>query len=109
LVVVFHSDRVKDLENVLLRQEMGIYRRGQKKPKLKPVDRILTSIVQVITGYSFGFRGFQQMNAITELLVRSVRRECLDWLIIVGEQQKKKLLEEYVYYYNEQRPHQGIG
>jgi len=49
------------------------------------------------------------VNAIAERFVRSVRRECLDWFIIVGEQQLRKLLEEYVYYYNEQRPHQGIG
>ena len=49
------------------------------------------------------------VNAVAERFVRSVRRECLDWFIIVGERQLRKLLEEYVYYYNEQRPHQGIG
>jgi len=49
------------------------------------------------------------MNAIAERFVRSVRRECLDWFIILGEKQLRKLLEEYVYYYNEHRPHQGIG
>jgi len=295
LVGLFHSDNGKDLENLLLRQEVGIYRRRQKKPKPNPLDRILVSIVQEITGYSFGFLGFRpetiltwkknlikkfwtfnrsrarcgppgisnqvkllildmknrnllwgarriqgelqklgiildektvrnilsyfrrrgrikrglawkkfltmqaksiyamdfftvdtilnqrfychfiihhgtrrivqfavtmhpvrefvrqriilfkekveemaymihdrdtcflmdlsayglrpvktsikspNMNAIAGRFVRSVRRECLDWFIIVGEQQLRKLLEEYVYYYNEQRPHQGIS
>jgi len=49
------------------------------------------------------------MNAIAERFVRSVKRECLDWFIIMEEKQVRKLVEEYVYYYNEQRPHQGIG
>ncbi len=38
----------------------------------------------------------------------SVRRECLDHLLILGEQHLHHVLKEYVVYFNEARPHQGI-
>ena len=49
------------------------------------------------------------MNACCERFLRSVRRECLDHVLILGERQLLRVLREYVTYFNEQRPHQGIG
>ena len=49
------------------------------------------------------------MNAVCERFLGSVRRECLDHVLLLGEQHLRRLLREYVDYFNECRPHQGIG
>jgi putative transposase len=38
----------------------------------------------------------------------SVRRECLDHLLILHEKQLHRVLRAYVEYFNRARPHQGI-
>jgi hypothetical protein len=38
----------------------------------------------------------------------SVRRECLDHILILHEKQLHRVLHAYVKYFNEARPHQGI-
>ncbi len=48
-------------------------------------------------------------NAIGERFMGSVRRECLDHLLIFQEKQLQRLLNAYVAYFNWARPHQGIG
>jgi putative transposase len=47
-------------------------------------------------------------NAICERFLGSVRRECLDHLLILGERQLYRVIKEYVQFFNEARPHQGI-
>ncbi len=47
-------------------------------------------------------------NAFAERWVRSVRQECLDRLLILGEAHLRRVLREYVDHYNRARPHQGI-
>jgi transposase InsO family protein len=47
-------------------------------------------------------------NAICERMLGSVRRECLDRILILGEQHLGNVLKEYVIYFNQARPHQGI-
>ena len=47
-------------------------------------------------------------NAICERLLGSVRRECLDHIMIINEAQLRRLLKEYISYFNHSRPHQGI-
>ena len=48
-------------------------------------------------------------NAICERLLGSLRRECLDHILLVSEAQLRRVLNEYVQYFNQSRPHQGIG
>ena len=48
-------------------------------------------------------------NAICERFLGSVRRECLDHLLILGERHLRAVLTEYVDYVNHARPHQGLG
>lgn len=48
-------------------------------------------------------------NAACERFLGSVRRECLDHVIALGEEQLRRVLREYVAYCNTARPHQGIG
>ncbi len=50
-----------------------------------------------------------QANATCERFMGSVRRECLDHLLILGEAQLRRVLHAYVAYFNHARPHQGIG
>jgi putative transposase len=47
-------------------------------------------------------------NAICERFLGSVRRECLDHLLILQEKQLQRVLRAYGDYYNQARPHQGI-
>ena len=47
-------------------------------------------------------------NAIAERWIGSVRRECLDHLLIVSEAHLRHVLTAYVAHYNEARPHQGL-
>jgi putative transposase len=48
-------------------------------------------------------------NAICERFIGSVRRECLDHLLILGERQLLRAMKEYIEYYNCCRPHQGLA
>jgi putative transposase len=47
-------------------------------------------------------------NAICERFLLSVRRECLDHVLILSEKQMHRVLLAYVEYFNRGRPHQGI-
>jgi putative transposase len=47
-------------------------------------------------------------NAICERFLGSVRRECLDHVVILSEQHLLAVLREYVVYFNECRPHQAL-
>jgi putative transposase len=48
-------------------------------------------------------------NAIAERLVGTLRRECLDHLIVVNEQHLRRVLQEYAAHYNRGRPHRSLG
>jgi transposase InsO family protein len=48
-------------------------------------------------------------NAIVQRYIGSVRRECLDHLLIFGDRQLYRVIQVYVDYFNRSRPHQGIG
>jgi len=48
-------------------------------------------------------------NALCERFLGSVRRECLDHLLILHERHLSRVLREYVAYFNNERPHQGIN
>jgi len=48
-------------------------------------------------------------NAFAERLVGTIRRECLDWVLIVGRRHLEAVLREYLEHYNAHRPHRGLG
>ena len=48
-------------------------------------------------------------NSYCERLIGSMRRECLDHMLILNCRQLDGSVQEYVKYYNHSRPHQGIG
>ncbi len=50
-----------------------------------------------------------QANAYAERFVGTVRRECLDWILIASRRQLERVLGVYVDHYNGHRPHRGLG
>ena len=48
-------------------------------------------------------------NAHCERFLGSLRRECLDHILILSEEHLRRTVAEYVRYHNESRPHQGLG
>lgn len=48
-------------------------------------------------------------NAVAERFVGTVRRECLDRMLILGRRHLIGVLEEFVTYYNFHRPHRSLG
>jgi hypothetical protein len=47
-------------------------------------------------------------NAIAERFVRTVRTECLDWLLILNRRHLDRVLRVYFDHYNTQRPHRAL-
>jgi putative transposase len=48
-------------------------------------------------------------NSICERFIGSLRRECLDHVLVLGMRQLVRVLIAYVEYFNRSRPHQGIA
>lgn len=48
-------------------------------------------------------------NAHAERFVRSIKTECLDRVVPVGEWHLRRLVREFVDHYHGERNHQGIG
>jgi transposase InsO family protein len=47
-------------------------------------------------------------NPFAERVIGSVRRECLDHVIVLNERHLRRLLRRYLAYYNATRPHQSL-
>jgi putative transposase len=50
-----------------------------------------------------------QANAYAERFVRTIRAECLDWLLILGRRHLEGVLRAYVAHYNRERPHRALA
>jgi transposase InsO family protein len=48
-------------------------------------------------------------NAICERFMGSLKRECLDYMLILRSYQLHRIVRAAVDYYYDSRPHQGIG
>ena len=48
-------------------------------------------------------------NAYVERLIGSIRRECLDHMIVFGEAHLRRILRGYAAYYNEVRTHRSLN
>ena len=50
-----------------------------------------------------------QANAHCERLIGTIRRECLDWLVLFNEEHLRRVLHEWIAHYNRGRPHASLG
>jgi transposase InsO family protein len=48
-------------------------------------------------------------NALAERIVRTIRTECLDHLLVVDERHLQAVLAEFANYYNRDWPHRSLG
>ena len=48
-------------------------------------------------------------NAVAERFVRTVRAECLDWLLIANSQHLQWILGVFIDHYNRHRPHRSLS
>jgi putative transposase len=47
-------------------------------------------------------------NPFVERVIGSVRRECLDHVLVLNERHLRRLMRAYLAYYNGSRPHQAL-
>ena len=62
------------------------------------------SIEEVITAFQSPWQ-----NAYVERLIGSIRRECLDHVIVLGERHLRRILRSYFGYYHRSRTHLSLG
>ena len=53
--------------------------------------------------------GSPWQNGFAERLIGSIRRDCVDHLIVLGEAHLRRILTKYAAYYNELRTHRSLG
>ncbi len=53
--------------------------------------------------------GSPWQNCFAERLIGSIRRECVDHLVVFGEQHLRRALRSYARYYNEARTHRSLN
>jgi transposase InsO family protein len=59
---------------------------------------------QVVTAYRSPLQ-----NAHAERVIGTIRRECLDHILVISEGHARRVLDEFVTYYNKERTHQALG
>src|SRR5207249_6762150 len=60
-------------------------------------------------GERHGSPGSPWQNGFAERLIGSIRRECVDYLIVLGEAHLRWILTKYATYYNELRTHRSLN
>src|ERR1019366_8655293 len=88
LFLIFSGHRTIVLENLALRQQLAIYKRVNKRPHLAHSP---------------------WQNGFVERLIVSIRRECLDHVIVLNEASLRKILRSYFRYYERSRTHLALG
>jgi len=104
------------LEVLFLRKRLEIQARTSAKPQSKPSDRFLMRDRDTKFGETFTqsvsalgmeplLRAYRSpwQNGFAERLIGSIRRECLDHVIVLNETHLRGILQECVRYYNTQR------
>src|SRR5262245_18781122 len=53
--------------------------------------------------------GSPWQNGFVERLIGSIRRECIDHIVVLGEAHLRRMLQSYARYYNESRVHRSLS
>jgi putative transposase len=120
------------MEAVALRDRITVLKRQRLKLNLRPRDRWHWMILKKAwptregSGIDYGSIFLQRMegmgikqklisprspwqNPYVERLVGSIRRECLDRVIVFNERQLRRILQSYFEYYHKVRPHRSLS
>jgi Integrase core domain len=122
-------------ETMVLRQQLLVLNRTVKRPKLRRRDRLFLVCLSklwggwrealiivkpdtVIKWHREGFRLYWRwkskapnspfQNPYAERVIDSIRRECLDHLIVLNEDHLRRILRQYFDYYHNSRPHRSL-
>ena len=93
LALLGRSDAAKDLELLVLRHQLTVLCRQLPRPKLEPADRALLAAISRVLPRS-------GWSCYAERWIRTVRTECLDWLLIVGRGHLEQVLRVDAAHYN---------
>ena len=52
---------------------------------------------------------YPNLNAYAERFVRSIKEECLDQMILFGEDALRNSIREFLDHFHQERNHQGLG
>ena len=84
----------------------GSHRRGPGRPRFsKPFQVVLRS---------GGMKSVKlpakspNLNSYAERIVRSIKYECLNWMVLRGKNHLRTAVREYVEHYHFERNHQGL-
>jgi Integrase core domain len=147
LPVLCGSHRHLALENLALRQQLAVYRKTLRRPKLHPSDRLFWVFLSPVWAgcqqivdtfrddtapsyllrdrdaiYGEAFRqrvkGMQIREVLTaarspwqnpfERLIGSIRRDCLDHVIVMSARHLRHVLTGYFAYYHRTRTHLSL-
>ncbi|MGA2860075.1 MAG: integrase core domain-containing protein [Candidatus Sulfotelmatobacter sp.] len=104
---------------VLRHQLMVLNRKSRTRVRLRNIDRLILvwlyrafppllnaiTVVKPETVLGWHRRG---QNGHAERVIGSIRRECLDHLLVFGEAHLRQILKTYACYYNEVRTHLSL-
>ena len=81
----------------LLRDRDAVYGRDfRQRARRVGIDAIATPVAS------------PRANAVIERCIGTLRRACLDHLVVLDEQHLRSVLAEFVQYYNRERPHRTL-
>jgi hypothetical protein len=93
--------------SIRLLDQLAVLRRQSPRPRFS--IELATRRVHLAGVTANPNGGWVKANAYVERWVRTVRVECLDWLLIVGRGHLEQVLKGYVQHYNGHRPPPGAG
>ncbi|MEV1171429.1 transposase [Nonomuraea sp. NPDC049784] len=105
LVLLTRGGASKEVEILVLRHEIAVLRRQVAQPRPDFDDVLAGADVRILKIPPRSPRA----NAFAERFVGTLRRECLDHLLVHGERHLRRVLAEYERHYNQHRPHQALS
>jgi transposase InsO family protein len=100
------TQQARNLGLVFAEQQIRFLIRDRDSKYTRPFDEVFRS--ELIRILRTPIRA-PKANAVAERFVRTVRAECLDWLLILNRRHLERLLRVYVEHYNAERPHRALG
>jgi putative transposase len=100
------TQRARNLGLFFAEQQIRLLIRDRDAKYSRPFDEVFRS--ERIRILRTAIRA-PKANAVAERFVRTVRAECLDWLLILNRRHLERVLRGYVEHYNTERPHRALA